>query len=57
MSACFRKLQPVDPALARSTLESARRRLGTGLHIHVYLDELQRTLVRKRTEAKGGKKP
>lgn len=51
-SACFRKLQPIDPAAARTALESARRRLGTALHISIYLDDLQHTLVRKRTKGR-----
>jgi hypothetical protein len=55
VSACFRKLQPIDPSAARTALESAVRRLGTGLHIRIYLDDLQHTLVRKRT--KGEIKP
>jgi transposase InsO family protein len=51
-AACLRKLQPIDPAAARTALQSAKRRLGTGLHIRIYLDDLQHTLVRKRTKGK-----
>lgn len=51
--ACFRKMRPIDPKEARSALDNARRRLGLGLHIDVYIDALQKSLVRKHT--KGGK--
>lgn len=54
ISACFRKMRPIDPEVARRALDSARRRLGTGLHLGVYIDALQSALVRERT--KGGKK-
>jgi putative transposase len=50
--ACFRKLRPIEPKAARLALESAKRRLGPGLHVDVYIGELQTALVRKRT--KGG---
>ena len=54
IAACFRKMRPIDPELARRTLDSARRRYGTGLHLGVYIEALQTALVRSRT--KGGKK-
>jgi hypothetical protein len=50
VTACFRKLRPIDPAAARTALESARRRLGVGLHIQTYLDALTHHLVRMRTK-------
>ena len=52
-AAAFRKLQPIEPGAARTALASALRRLGPGLHLRSYLDDLQHTLVRQRT--KGGK--
>jgi putative transposase len=55
VSALFRKLRPIDPEAARAALASACRRLGQALHLRVYLDALQTTLVRQRT--KGGKTP
>ncbi len=54
IAACFRKMRPIDPEVARRALGSARRRLGLGLHLGVYIDALQSALVRERT--KGGKK-
>ncbi len=54
VSAFHRKLRPINPQSARETLHSVMRRLGGGLHIQVYLENLQRNLVRVR--AKGGKK-
>lgn len=53
VSTCFRKMRPIDPQAARVAIESALRRLGSGLHVGVYIDALQTSLVRKRT--KGGK--
>lgn len=55
VGARFRKLRPIDPKAARDALESARRRLGTGLHVGVYLDALQTFLVRMRTATQGEK--
>ena len=55
VAALFRKLRPIDPTAARSVLDGARRRLGTALHLRVYLDALQTWLVRQRTN--GGKTP
>ena len=46
----FRKLRPIEPALARQAVETMRRQLGLGLHIRVYLDALQTILVRERTK-------
>ncbi len=54
VAALFRKLQPIDPEAARSTFGGIRRRLGTALHLRVYLDAFQATLVRQR--AKTGEK-
>jgi transposase InsO family protein len=54
VSAMFRKLRPIDPQQAQSALDGARRRLGTRLHVGVYLDALSDHLCRQR--AKGGKK-
>ena len=48
LAACWRKLRPLDPALARPALEGARRRLGTGLHLRLYLEVLETALIRAR---------
>ncbi|MFH0901574.1 MAG: hypothetical protein V2A73_13180 [Pseudomonadota bacterium] len=50
----FRKFRPIEPQVACSAFDGIRRRLGTSLHLRVYLDAFQSTLVRQRTE--GGKK-
>jgi putative transposase len=50
VTACFRKLRPIDPAAAKTALESAHRRFGAGLHIQSYLDALTQKLVRMRTK-------
>jgi len=50
LQACFRKLRPIDPEMARQAVETLRRRLGLGLHIRVYLDALQTALVQQRTK-------
>jgi putative transposase len=55
VSACFRKLRPIEPEAARAALDSATRRLGHALHVRVYLDALQSQLVRQRTKKKKGK--
>jgi len=47
---------PIDPEPAQAAIESACRRLGTGLHLRIYLEALQDHLVRIRTK-KGEKKP
>jgi transposase InsO family protein len=52
VAALFRKLRPIDPVVATTALEGARRRLGNGLHLRVYLDALQTSLVRNRTKGK-----
>lgn len=54
VSAFHRKLRPINPQRAREALQSTLRRLGAGLHIQIYLDDLQHKLVRERTQ--GGKK-
>lgn len=46
----FRKLRPLDPTATRLTLEGAARRLGKALHIGIYLETLQKTLVVKRAK-------
>lgn len=53
VGALFRKLRPIDPQAARSAFDNIRRRLGTALHLRVYLDTFQTALVRQRTT--GGK--
>jgi len=50
VQASFRKLRPLAPELTRQAIETMRRRFGLGLHIRVYLDALQTTLVRERTK-------
>lgn len=55
VSALWRKLRPLDPALVTATLTTAERRLGHRLHIDVYLDHLRAHVIRAR--AKGGSKP
>jgi transposase InsO family protein len=52
VSALFRKMRPIDPKAATTTLDGARRRLGLGLHLRVYLDALQTSLLRNRTKGK-----
>lgn len=48
-AALWRKLRPIDPEAARHALRAAQRRLGTTLHLDVYLDTLTAHLVRRRT--------
>jgi len=55
-AALWRKLRPIDPDAARAALSAAHRRLGTALHLGLYLDALTAHLVRLRTQ-EGGKKP
>jgi hypothetical protein len=55
-AALWRKLRPIDPDAARAALSAAHRRLGTTLHVGLYLDALTTHLVRVRTQG-GGKKP
>lgn len=50
VSALFRKIRPIDTAGATAAIEGARRRLGQGLHVRVYLDALRTQLVRQRTQ-------
>jgi hypothetical protein len=52
----WRRLRPLEPVQARSFLDGARRRLGPGLHLDVYLQALETQLVRTRSalKAKGG---
>jgi len=56
VSACFRKLRPIEPEAARAALAGVVRRQGHGLHVRVYLDALQTQLVRQRTKTTKGKK-
>lgn len=46
-----RRLKPLDPDLARQALETARRRLGPGLHLDEYLRVLENHVVRARAAA------
>jgi putative transposase len=55
-AALWRRLRPIDADVARTALDRARRRLGEGLHLRVYLDALENHLVRTRTQ-KGASKP
>jgi hypothetical protein len=50
LQAAFRKLRPIEPQFARDALTTAKRQLGEGLHIQVYLDALQSALVRHRSK-------
>lgn len=49
-AALWRTLRPIDPEAARHALRAAQRRLGTTLHLDVYLDALTTHLVRLRTQ-------
>jgi hypothetical protein len=53
----WRKLRPLDPVQTRTYLDGARRRLGPGLHLDIYLQTLESQLVRTRSalKPKGGK--
>lgn len=53
-AALWRKLRPLDPTQAGAFLDGARRRLGTRLHLDVYLQALEAQLVRTRSKPKGG---
>ena len=55
-SAAWRRLRPIDPDAARTAFDRARRRLGEGLHLRLYLEALSDHLVRTRAK-KGDKKP
>lgn len=54
-AAFWRRMRPIDPAAAQASIDRALRSLGTGLHLQVYLDALNRSLLHHRT--KGTKKP
>jgi transposase InsO family protein len=54
VTAFHRKMRPIEPAVGTTAMDSALRRLGEGLHVQVYLSDLENNLVRRRTE--GGKK-
>jgi putative transposase len=49
-AALWRTLRPIDPEAARHALSAAQRRLGTTLHLDLYLDALTTHLVRLRTK-------
>ena len=49
-SAAWRCLRPIDPDAARAALDRARRRLGDGLPLRLYLEALTGHLVRTRTK-------
>jgi hypothetical protein len=55
-SALWRRLRPIDADAARTVLDRARRRLGEGLHLRVYLDALADYLART-SARKGDQKP
>jgi len=52
LSAFWRRLRPLPPEETRQALSNARRRLGERLHLRVYLDSLEQTLLRLRTQRK-----
>jgi len=54
VGAFFRKFRPLPTDSIRAAVQTARRKLGVGLHISVYLDALQTSLL---SERKKGKKP
>jgi len=54
-SAFWRRMRPIDPATAHASIDRALRSLGASLHIQVYLDALNKSLIRQRT--KGTTKP
>jgi hypothetical protein len=49
-AACWRQWRPIDSEAARHALSAAPRRLGTALHLDLYLDALTTHLVRLRTK-------
>lgn len=53
----WRKLRPLEPTQAGAFLDGARRRLGTRLHLDIYLQALESQVVRTRStlKPKGGK--
>ena len=55
-AALWRRLRPIDPTAAAVALRAAQRRLGTTLHLTVYLEALTAHLVRLRTK-KGSAPP
>ena len=55
-AARWRTMRPIDSEAAGAALRAAQRRLGTTLHLDVYLDALTTHLVRRRT-TKGGTQP
>lgn len=52
VSGFWRRLRPLPPDETRQALAHARRRLGERLHLTLYLDSLEQTLVRLRTQKK-----
>lgn len=51
-SALWRRLRPIDATAATTALENAHRRLGSGLHVDLYLDALSKALLRSRSSPK-----
>lgn len=52
VSAFWRRFRPLPPEQTRQTLANARRRLGERLHLKLYLESLEQSLVRLRTQKK-----
>lgn len=60
VSALWRRLRPLPTDETRQALSNARRRLGERLHLMLYLESLEQSLLRLRTQRKppkGEKKP
>lgn len=54
-SALWRRLRPLEPDTVRRVTEGTRRRLGTGLHLSVYLQALEDQVVRARAHSSPAK--
>ena len=52
VGAFFRKFRPLPTDSTRAAVQAARRKLGVGLHISVYLDALQTSLLSERKKGK-----
>lgn len=52
VGAFFRKFRPLPTESIRAAVQSTRRKLGVGLHISVYLDALQTSLLNERKKGK-----
>lgn len=57
VSAFWRRLRPLPPEQTRGCLARLRRRLGERLHLNVYLEAPQDSVVRLRTAEKKPKPP